>query len=311
LYECNSFFRIVMYSLTKLILVAILIKVELALCYTRDQINGINNFIFGQKDNKLFFDTPHNAALQKMAWVNGYKIDSFTFSLITSKISVQRTSDERLGMHHEVLTKLQIEWKGKEQSHGRCFALFAEQVTRSFFVDIYELQRQFSHQVYYNSSIDIEKPAYEASSHILLIIKELKFMKNMYKTGYVLPWHIRYHKPSENKYDNITLPPPQVYITCINFALNMEDTDKKGGIILAPCPDGLFSYSMQTGKKLCEWINVKVEVNNISFYWPVGSLSDIKLVTVGTLCVIIFSTFFLLLDLWQMPLNSFSRAKPK
>ena len=279
-------------------------------CDTLGQINGLNKFVAGQQDKILFFDTPSKAARHKKLWTNGYVFDNFVWTLLSSEISAQRSTQGK-GLHYEVLTALQIKEIEKHHFIGTCFALFAEQVTQSFFVDVYELQRRFSYQLYYNSSIDIEKAAYEASNHTLIVIRELEFENNAYGSSYALPWHIRYHKPTMDKYVKLILPAPQIYITCTTgeYAKNL-DYIRTSNITLAPCPDSSTLHCSQNEKKICSWVKVsEIKVNSLNFEWPIGLLSDKILVTVITFTIIIFGTVYILHALLRIPSNNFNSEK--
>ena len=274
-----------------------MLKAQSIVCSNYGQIIGLNKFVVGQEDKLLFFDTPNNALYHTKLWNKGYNFDNFTWSVLSSNLFLQRTSTG-LGLHHEVITTLRFELK-KKQFAGKCFSLFAEHITQSFFVDIYEIERQFLHQVYYNSSIDIEKTAYEAANHTFLIVKELQYDNQCYEARYKLPWHLRYHKPAVNKYVHLTLPIPEIYVGC--FQDESKDASENLGnsvsrnLVLAPCPNILFAYNSQYQKMLCEWVKIsQISVEDVVFSWPLGIISDQLVVTVTTLTVIIFSTLYLM-----------------
>ena len=259
------------------------------------QIGGLNKFAPGQKDHLLYFDTPRNYLFQAQIWSSAENIlDKITLDLVlSSKVSLRRTMTGS-GMHREVLTSLSV--KLNEDFHSvLCSALFVEEVLPSVYLDIYELERRNVAQLYYNSTIDIEKTAYESSNHTLLVIKDMLIKGNSFEATYKLPWHARYHQPSHEGYVNITVPAPEVYLMCngSNF-LQLDELDNdQHNFVWAPCPHRM---TFSNEKMLCVWIKFSnIAENNLIITWPIGIISHQVYVTSVTLALIFYGVYSILL----------------
>ena len=252
-------------------------------------ISGLNQFYKGQNDEKLFFDTSKNSFYQTKPWGLVLTLDQSTLNLLLhGNLKLERTI-KGTGMHREVTTTFKVE-KLSEQITTDCYVMFSENISQSFSIDVYEMERNFQHHLYYNSSIDIEKTAYQANNHTILIFKDLILKRNKLETSYRLTWHLRYHKPSVAKYINLTIFQPNVYLFCHGSKpLNAEMvSDIQKELIPAPCP-------FKDGKHLCIWARTsRLLRKDLNLTWPVGVSTHEYFVSVVTLAVTLLCTIYLI-----------------
>ena len=224
-------------------------------------LNGFESFKLGANDNILFFDTFRNYQYQKLPWS---KVKSFNIHQ-KNLHSVRKPYFERhstgLGMHRKIFTKLYFA-NISEDCLSNCFVMFSEHISPSFYLDIYEVDRSTKYHLYYNSSIDIEKTAYEAQNHTVLVFRPLLYNGTHYEAAYKLIWHLRYDFPSIEKYTEIQLDAPNVYLFCekkITEKPHLTITD-----IFAPCP-------FQNSKYICNWKRLSVNTGkHMTFTLPIG-----------------------------------------
>jgi len=265
-------------------------------CSNVKPLKGFPQFTAGSKDNRPRFDTPQTSLLRDVPWLKSeeYEVSPEVLKALDScnTHTIFRSSSGN-GMHRKVHTAFHLPCISL--LNGNCDLMFVEHVTKSFYVDIYEIQRTANLQVYYAEYIDIEKPSYESEDHDILVFASVDKETSTAETD--VPWHIRYHRPSEDPYVNLTLPVPDVYIHCSHVAPNSE-SDCHDSLchsrVMAPCGD-------PTQRRLCHWVPVKtVSHATVTFRWPVGISSHKDLVTfttltvtsLGTICVIVFAVLY-------------------
>ena len=174
-----------------------------------------------------------------------------------------------------------------------CWLLIEENVSSSFFVDVYQLERS-KIQFYFEEYIDIEKPEYQSSNHTLLIFVPIS-SRNLCNAETNIDWHIRYHQPSINSHINLNLPKPKLYIFCNSSKPDISDNYteslchiNKNISSIAPCPvasSGLNNF-------LCNWLQLKnVQIQDVQFHWPVGNSNHQTLVVVFTLFIVSLGCF--------------------
>ena len=232
---------------------------------------------FNPNRNEPEFDTVEAYALRKTPWKEIYS----TFIVLDASDiinPVMKRTTEGEGMHFQVKTEFKL--RLSEKLLGlKCALLFAEYVTSSFFIDLYELHRTNRNQVeyYYKENIDVEKTAAESSNHTLFVMSNIDHAD--LNLSYNLKWNIRYHSPSaDSYYTNVTNYPPHVYITCRNpnhHNTNMcHQLRTKTNVHVGP----FFDHS------LALWLPIQYHGGSeLVFSWPVGYTPHWALVTFVTL----------------------------
>nr|CAB3264871.1 phosphatidylinositol-glycan biosynthesis class X protein-like [Phallusia mammillata] len=265
-------------------------------CSSLPPLSGFPQFILGAIDKEIKFDTPDYFPKRKIPW--DIEITTNEALQLTQSLSKQNSAWEMTrtyegqGMHHEVLTNMQI--TGSNFSDFQCYTMFVEKVSTSFFLDIYEIARTSTDfSVYYTNYIDIEKPSYESQNHTVLVFSALN--ENQ-KASTKIKWHTRYHAPSnESLFVNVTIPKPDVYLFCTPTLQKDDSLEKEDAcqiyaeynIIMAPCP--------HLTRTLCPWMNLSLKTgNDLVFKWPVGSLSEKNFVTFLTIASTVVGALFLL-----------------
>ncbi|CAK8672232.1 unnamed protein product [Clavelina lepadiformis] len=260
---------------------------------TTKEIPRLGRFYPGIIEDTLLFDTAKQHVLRKQPWnLNQHVNLPASLSISQRNFHLSR-EHEGGGMHKVVTSRLTADVPRSFNLSLKCYAMFAEQVTNSFSLDVYEIERTKEYTFYYKNYIDIEKSSAEAENHTLLVFQEIVQEEMFLHATYDLTWHIRYHQPNgEAYYILVTLPAPIVYVTCIdaneltNFA--SENSSVLEDRVLGPCPIGV--------KQLCLWLPINVTTDgSLQFSWPVGQSQQQLFVTAVTCIVTFASTLVIIL----------------
>lgn len=202
---------------------------------------------------------------------------------------------EIMGMHNEIVTKVQILQEGTIKRYN---FLLIQPVPSSFYVDQYELQRLTLGDVkpVFKNNIDVELPAYMSRDEKILFYFNSSLAR-LHETQFSIPWHSRYHKCSHDDsvfHVNATIPPPTLYTSC----MSTDECEFK--LVSAPqnsiChvyPDALQAPCSPRRDAFCTWIPVTHGTGDVSVRIPVGHCEHGWFVTAATLLSTLIGTITL------------------
>lgn len=242
---------------------------------------------FNPTVNDAQFDTVTAYASRKSPWkvLNPSLKVPDLIDIINPEL--ERTAEGK-GMHFFIKTKFSLQLSEKIQGL-QCSVLFAEKVTPSFFVDLYELHRTGHDDVeyFYKENIDVEKTESESKNHTLFVMSKVNPQNP--NISYDIKWNIRYHSPSaESYYMDVVNFPPNVYITC-----KYRNTEEKNTNI---CLDVRTKTNVKIGPyfdhSLALWLPIQhTGGKELVFSWPVGYVPHWAVVTLITLLTTIYGTY--------------------
>jgi hypothetical protein len=175
---------------------------------------------------------------------------------------------------------------GTTQPAPTCGLLILEHLSSSFYVDKYQVEDIERYHTKHNTShffirflkdIDLEKPEFHSTSNDIFI-----FVPNPYPAVQaVLPFHIRYHKPSEqNLYITANITAPSFFLFCKN-----DETPSTTN------QTNMLTYSW---RRAC--VKLKDANDTLSVQIPVGQLKMEYQVTfftlLATLICVLLVTYF-------------------
>lgn len=109
----------------------------------------------------------------------------------------------------------------------------------------------FQVQACTSNIIDVEKSQEDSSDHRVFVYSNLKQTENLLSAQVILPFHIRYHKPTiEGSYTQAQIEKPKLYMHC-----NSSFDNSKENIFYLPC-------EKCSSKQLCPWKSINFKTVN-------------------------------------------------
>ncbi|XP_029471026.1 phosphatidylinositol-glycan biosynthesis class X protein [Rhinatrema bivittatum] len=194
------------------------------------------------------------------------------------------------GFHRDLISKMEL---GAIIEHtADCRVMIKERLPSGLYVDPYQLASMQQHnvtEVLILDSIDVEAPEYLSMEHTLFVYAKPD-PKCAGCFSAVVPIHIRYHQPSEEREEALViLPSPQLLVRCKTDLLlemchmHLED---------APCS--------VRDKTACHWTDVTFKpVPEVVLQVPVGLKQHGFMVCTVTILVTLFCSVMIFAAVWK------------
>lgn len=195
---------------------------------------------------------------------------------------------KKTGFHRELVTTVRFNTFGHLDK-----VLLVYSWPKDVYVDPYQLvslgdQRKW--KMLLDSTIDLEMPAHKSSGFRTYLYPHLE-ESIAGQINVTIPIHGRYQKPNGNGFNSVVLQPPDLLLQTVqNCAL--PDNLKYFTIEDAPCTVNNISS--------CQWIKVhnKKLPDSVTLQLPVGDVSQVILVSGGTLLLTIICCVALSVSAW-------------
>ena len=146
----------------------------------------------------------------------------------------------------------------------KCRIVIEETMPRGMYVDpdqLRDFREMTGLMTYVPTTVDVEKPEWEAEAFRVLVFRKLAIQENLRVTSVRLPVHLRYHKPAVPKPQDalttgstspsaiVKLQNPRILLSC------------EGENIAAQCPSRtVTSYCDATGSTKCEYLQIPYKI---------------------------------------------------
>lgn len=204
---------------------------------------------------------------------------------VTSDVSLGL---KKTGFHRELVTTVQFNKYGLLDK-----VLLIYSWPKDIYVDPYQLvslEDQRNWEILLDSTIDLEMPAHKSSSFRTYLYPHLE-ESNAGLINVTIPIHGRYQKPSEEAFNSVVIAPPDLLLQTVQNCI-LPNNFESFTIEDAPCT--------ANNRSTCQWIKVhKQQLSDfVTLQLPVGDVSQVILVSAGTLLLTLICCAALSVSAW-------------
>jgi len=201
------------------------------------------------------------------------------------------------GIHKQILSEIELMLTSSLLPE-KCFVLVEETIPRGAYVDpdeLRNLKKSSGLKSFIPSTVDVEKPEFEAEAFRVFISRSLEVQENLRVTKIMLPVRTRYHKPD---FPPRKGEPPTAVVKIQNprILLNCEGED-----ITDNCTGRIVTGYCGHFDKKCQYINLpyKINVASLEVSVPVGNIEDASVVVAITTIITSGATIYLLIAMFR------------
>jgi hypothetical protein len=209
---------------------------------------------------------------------------------MTMKRSLNKT-----GFHRELVTQIRLSnVKELVADPSECSIVLVETLSEDYYIDRDEVEglERFegdNHFDFFTNGIDIERPAYTSTQHVVVVTSRNQIRADPDATYTInFPIHLRYQMPSltGDTHRRTFINPPLVYLKCNNTQQSSGDckVPTHANNLIPSFAKDKFGSLAHTACNDATWVSIEVDhmIESLEVSIPIGQLLQDRLVTLLT-----------------------------
>jgi hypothetical protein len=206
-----------------------------------------------------------------------------------------KRSFNKTGFHRELVTQIRLSnVKDLVADPSKCSIVLVETLSEDYYIDRDEVEglERFegnNHFDFFTNGIDIERPAYTSTQHVVVVTSRNQIRSDPDATYTInFPIHLRYQMPSltGDTHRRTFINPPLVYLECNNTQQSSGDckVPTHANNLIPSFAKDKFGSLAHTACNDATWVSIEVDhmIESLEVSIPIGQLLQDRLVTLLT-----------------------------